>query len=100
MNIQKYIENLIPQDKALHLIGGMIGQIIGVIALVFLGITNILSATIVIAIAMQVPLFIKEFYDHQLKIKYNRGSGFSWLDILFGEIGVILILIFTIIISK
>lgn len=100
MNIQKYIENLIPQDKALHLIGGVLGQMIGIATLSILGVTDMLVAIIATTIAIQAPIFIKEFYDQQLKIKYNRASGFSWRDILFGEIGALFVSVFTIIISK
>ena len=98
--MQKSIEKLIPHDKALHLIACLLMGGVLTASLVLLGISNLLAIFVIPFIFTQVPIFIKEWYDQWRKEKRGEGSGFSWMDILWGEIGLFIILTYTIILLK
>lgn len=93
--MQKFIEDLIPHDKALHLI--VMGFCAMAIAsfLVIIGVKDIIAIAICTTLLCQIPIFAKEWRD----AKNKNGTGFSWLDILWGEIGVFIVILYTIIIK-
>lgn len=99
--MQKTIERLIPHDKALHIIAGafITSFIISSMKLIWGGI-DIIPLLCTSILLSQIPIFIKEFYDQRKKEKENLGHGFSWLDILFGEVGIFAVLLFTYILLK
>lgn len=94
--MKKFIERIVPHDKALHLIGGMIGMS-GLTVLMGSSGADLIVISILALILMQIPIFINEFIDQERLSKKGEGAGFSWLDILWSEIGVFIILTYTII---
>lgn len=93
--MQKFIEDLIPHDKALHLI--VMGFCAMAIASFFMaiGIKDLIALAICTTVLCQIPIFAKEWRD----AKKKNWTGFSWLDILWGEIGVFIVILYTIIIK-
>ena len=72
------LKKILPYDKALHLIGGLLIGLFGL---------SLIKDVAIVFILAQLPIFGKEVYD---QIKYK---GFCWYDILWGEIGLILTMI-------
>lgn len=93
--MQKFIEDLIPHDKALHLIVMCFCAMAIDSFLVIIGVKDIIALAICTTVLCQIAIFAKEWRDAKKK---NR-TGFSWLDILWGEMGVFIVILYTIIIK-
>ena len=93
--MQKFIEDLIPHDKALHLI--VMGFCAMAIASFFMaiGMKDLIALAVCTTVLCQIPIFTKEWRDSKKK----NGTGFSWLDVLWGEISVFIVILYTIIIK-